>query len=166
MDTFYTDFLNCLESLHSKIKWMVASLPQQALDWSLQPGVGSLCMLVSHIAGAERYWIGEVVGREKTISRPGEVYRVTGLESKELCQRLDNSLSYCRKVLEENQLADLEEKRISPRDGREVSVRWALLHVMEHTLDHQRDIIFIRQLCAKRLYPQPYKAAVREVQIA
>jgi hypothetical protein len=87
MDIFYTEFLNCLESLHGKIKWLVASLPQQALDWPLQPGVGSLCMLISHLAGAERYWIGEVVGREQPIRRPGSVYQVTGMDSKELCAK-------------------------------------------------------------------------------
>ncbi len=80
MDIFYIDFLDCLESMHAKIKWLVASLPQQALDWSLQPGLGSLSMLVSHIAGAERYWVGEVVGREQPIRRTGTQYRVTGTD--------------------------------------------------------------------------------------
>lgn len=166
MDNFYTDFLSCLESLHNKIKWLVASLPQQALDWPLQPGVGSLSMLLSHIAGAERYWVGEVAGGKQPVRRPGEVYRVTGLDGKELCQRLDNSLSYCRKVLEEYEAGELEAKRTSPRDGREVTVRWALVHVMEHTANHQRDIIFMRQLCAKRLYAQSYKSIIREIQVA
>jgi len=166
MDIFYTDFLDCLESMHSKIKWLVASLPQPALDWSFQPGEGSLCMLVSHIVGAERYWIGEVVGCEPPIRRPGSVYRVTGLDSKELCQRLDNALSCCRRVLENYEAINLEDKRISPRDGREVNVRWALMHVMEHTINHQRDIAFIRQLCAKRLYSQTHQTLMREIVLA
>ena len=166
MDTYYTDFLNSLESLHNKIKWLISSLPQQALDWSLQPGVGSLCMLISHIAGAERYWIGEVVGRVQPVRRPGPAYRVTGLDCAELCQRLDNSLSYCRKILEASTPGDLEGKRISPRDGREVTVRWALQHVVEHTSNHHRDIISIRQLCAKRLYPQTYQTVSRDIQVA
>jgi uncharacterized damage-inducible protein DinB len=166
MDIFYIDFLDCLESMHGKIKWLVASLPQPALDWSLQPGVGSLCMLVSHIAGAERYWVGEVVGREQPIRRPGSLYRVTGLSSRELCQRLDNSLNSCRKVLEEYQAADLEDKRLSPRDGGEVTVRWSLMHVMSHTIDHQRDIIAMRHLCTKRLYSQTHQTLMREIVVA
>jgi hypothetical protein len=166
MDIFYTDFLDCLESIHGKIKWLIASLPQQALDWSLQPGLGSLCMLVTHLAGAERYWVGEVVGREQPIRRPGSVYRVTGLDSRELCQRLDNSLICCRKVLENYEPADLDAKRISTSDGREVTVRWALVHVMEHTISHQRDIAFIRQLCAKRLYSQVHQSLMREIMVA
>jgi hypothetical protein len=47
-----------------------------------------------------------------------------------------------------------------------VSVRWALLHVMEHTANHQKDIIFLRGLCAKRLYAQTYKTVYREIQVA
>jgi hypothetical protein len=166
MDIFYTDFLDCLESIHGKVKWLVASLPQSALDWSLQPGVGSLCMLVSHIAGSERYWLREVVGREQPIRRPGSVYRVTGLDSRELCQRLDVSLGSCRKVLENYEAGDLDDKRISPRDGREVTVRWALLHVMDHTISHHWDIISIRQLCTKRLYSQTHQTFMREIMVA
>jgi uncharacterized damage-inducible protein DinB len=165
MDNFPTEFLNCMESLHSKIKWLVASLPQAALDWSPQPGVGSLCMLVSHMAGAERYWVGEVAGQEQPVRRPGAVYKVTGLDSQELCKRLDDSLSYCQRVLEQCDLSDLDAKRLSPRDGREVTVRWALVHVMEHTVNHQRDIISIRQLWMKRMYAQNYRPVSREIQV-
>ncbi len=166
MDNFPTDFLNCLESLHNKIKRVISSLPQQVLDWSPRPGQLSLCMLVSHMAGAERYWIGEVVGREKPVRRPGSVYTATGLDSMELCERLDNSLSYCRRVLEHCDLSDLEAKRTSPRDGHEVTVGWAVEHVMQHTSGHQRDILFIRQLWVKRAYSQFNKTYVREVQVA
>ena len=145
MDIYYTDFLNDLESLHDKIKELIDSQSQQALDWSPQPGVGSLNMIVSHVAGAERYWIGEVVGREQPARRPGPVYRVTGLDNKELCKRLDDALSYCRKVLEKCERGELDGRRISPRDGREVTVRWSFEHVIEHTANHQREIIFILQ---------------------
>jgi hypothetical protein len=123
-------------------------------------------MLVSHTAGAERYWVGEVIGREQPIRRPGVVNRVTGLNSKELCQRLDTSLACCRKVLEKYEPGDLEDKRISQRDGREVTVRWSLLHVMDHTIDHQRDIVSIRQSCATRLYSQSHQSFMREIMVA
>ncbi len=166
MDTFPTDFLNNLESLHNKIKWIVASLPQQALDWSPQPGQPSLCMLVSHMAGAERYWIGEVAGRERPARRPGAVYRATGLGGKELCERLDQSLDFCRRVLEYCDLHDLEAKRASPRDGQEVTLGWVLAHVLEHTSSHQHDIIFVRQLWIRRAYTDFYATLTREAQLA
>jgi uncharacterized damage-inducible protein DinB len=128
--------------LHDKIKELIASWPQQALDWSPLPRVGSLNMIVSHVAGAERYWIGEVVGREQLACRPGPVYRVTGLDDKELCKRLDDALSCCRKALEKCAPGDLNERRISPRDGQEVTVRWSLEHVVQHKAKHQREIVF------------------------
>jgi hypothetical protein len=97
MDIYYTDFLNVLESLHDKIKELIASQRQQALDWSPQPGVGSLNMIVSHVAGAERYWIGEVVGREQLACWLESVYQVTGLDNQELCKRLDDALTCAAK---------------------------------------------------------------------
>lgn len=160
MDIFYTDFLNCLESLHDKIKLSIADLPQAGLDWSPKQGVGSPCMVISHIAGAERYWIAEVVGQEQAVRRAGTVYRVTGLDANELCKRLEGSLSYCRKVLQKFELTDLDIKRISPRDGQEVTVRWALLHVIEHTVNHQWDINFTWQLWEKRIYSHAYNSKI------
>jgi uncharacterized damage-inducible protein DinB len=145
MDISCTDFLSNLESLHDKIKELITSQPQQTLDWSPQPGVESLNMIVSHVTGAERYWIGEVVGREQPARRLGSVYQVTGLDKQELGKRLDDALSCCRKALEKCESGDLNERRISPRDGREVTVRWSLEHVMEHTANHQREINFILQ---------------------
>jgi hypothetical protein len=41
-----------------------------------------------------------------------------------------------------------------------------MLHVMEHTIAHQRDIAFIRQLCSKRLYSQSQQALMREMMVA
>ncbi len=164
MDNSLTDFLNFLESLHNEMKWTVTSVPRSALDWSPQPGQPSMCMLVSHTTGAERYWIGEVLGGERPFHHPGLVYKATGLDGKELCFCLDYALNHCFKVLKQCDLSDLEIKRISPRDGQVVAAGWTLEHVIEHTLGHQRDIASIRQLWVKRTYSLFYKPVNRDVQ--
>ena len=46
---------------------MIADLPTDALNWRLIPSVddhamNSLAALAAHIAGAEHFWIAEVVG--------------------------------------------------------------------------------------------------------
>ena len=100
------------------------------------------------------------------IARP-RLYRVTGLNSRS-CRAWIVRSDYCKRASEKYDTGDLEDKRISPRDGREVTVRWALVHVMDHTIDHQRvDIAFIRAVVrTKRLYSQTHQTLTREILVA
>jgi hypothetical protein len=59
MEQFLTDYLERLQSLHEDMKETIKELPQAALDWVTGPGMNSLCVLIVHTAGAERYWIGD-----------------------------------------------------------------------------------------------------------
>jgi hypothetical protein len=63
-----------------------------------------------------------------------------------LKKRLEDNLAYARKTLERFTLRDLEARRISPREGREVTVAWALLHALEHATLHLGHIQITRQL--------------------
>jgi uncharacterized damage-inducible protein DinB len=162
MDTFLMDFLDCMESNHEKIKQEILGLHQPVLDWTPRAGMGSLCMVITHVIGSERYWVGEVACRKKSIRPAGAVYRVTGLDANELHHRLDESSRFCRVLLEKCAPADLDEKRLSPRDGVEVTGRWALRHVLEHSSTHQYDVIMIRRLWQNHLQKQVYSGLDRE----
>ncbi len=57
------------------------ALPQEALDWKPEPAMNSICVLVVHIAGAERFLIGDIVkGESSQRNRPAE-FMATGLEA-------------------------------------------------------------------------------------
>jgi hypothetical protein len=63
-----TNYLERIEDLHSQVSGVIEALPAQALNWRpLESKEGhstnSLAVLTAHIAGAEHYWIGEVVGK-------------------------------------------------------------------------------------------------------
>ena len=64
MERPFEDYLDCLEALHAAAGRAIEGLTQAALDWSPDPDANSLCVLAVHLAGAERYWIGDVVGRD------------------------------------------------------------------------------------------------------
>ncbi len=51
-----------LQSLHADILAAIDGLPAIALDWSPDPEINSVAVLVTHVAGSERYWIGEMAG--------------------------------------------------------------------------------------------------------
>ena len=95
---------------------------------------------------AERYWIGDVIAGEPSRRDRESEFMIRGLSEKELFQKLSEIENYIQKVLETFILQELDEKRISPRNGREVTVGWALCHALKHTALHVGHIQITRQL--------------------
>jgi uncharacterized damage-inducible protein DinB len=146
VEPFFADYLDRLEMLHADVQAAIQGLPQQALDWVPGPEMNSLSVLAVHLAGAERYWLGDVVtGQSSGRDRDAE-FQVHGLRSKVLIERLADSLAYVRTVLSELSLQDLAQPHTSPRDGRLYTVGWALAHALEHTALHTGQIQLTRQL--------------------
>ena len=128
-----------IEDLRSQVRAVIADLPADALNWRPLPGVNdhamnSLAVLAAHVAGAEHFWIAEVVGGyPQTRDRPAEfVTEVDGPD--DLLARLDAAGRETRDVFAALTAADLEGMR--EVRGRTVTVRWGILHVIDHTALH------------------------------
>ena len=59
MDPIIKSYADVLESLHEEFKKQISGLTQEELDWSPGADMNSLAILAAHIAGSERYWIGD-----------------------------------------------------------------------------------------------------------
>src|SRR5512145_2705569 len=128
MQTFFTDYVNLLQQSHNEILEALEGLPSAALDWSPGPEMNSISVLVFHLTGAERYWIGDVAAQDpKERDRDAE-FRVHDVGMDVLKKRLGDNLEYARNVLDKFTLQDLEATRVSARDGHTYTVTWALLH--------------------------------------
>jgi uncharacterized damage-inducible protein DinB len=146
MQTFYKEYVDLLEQRHHEILEKLEGLPSDALDWSPGPDMNSISVLVFHLSGAERYWIGDVAAQDpKERDRDAE-FRVRDVGMDVLKKRLEDNLEYARNVLENFTVQDLETTRVSARDGRSFTVAWALLHALEHTTLHLGQIQLTRQL--------------------
>ena len=60
-------YLQRIEDLRGQVGNLIADLPVEALNWRPVEGTdehatNSLAVLATHVAGAEHFWIGEVVG--------------------------------------------------------------------------------------------------------
>ena len=68
MQPFFQDYFHRLTDLHQDILNAIQGLTIEALDWTPihQPDteMNSINVLVTHICGSERYWIGEIAGRD------------------------------------------------------------------------------------------------------
>jgi uncharacterized damage-inducible protein DinB len=136
MIQYFTDYLDILADLHSEIIKAVRHLPADALDWVPYADGNSLSVLIVHTAGAEKFWLGDVVANEPSgRDRPAE-FTARNAAVVELEKMLSESLGYAELVVGKLGLDDLAGIRHDPRNGQEVTVAWALNHVLEHTALH------------------------------
>ena len=135
-----------LQALHDGMVQVIAELPTAALDWVPGPHMNSLTVLAVHVAGAERYWIGEVVGQEPSGRDRDAEFRTRRLDADTLSTRLATSLEHSRRVLEQLTAPDLEALRTSPRDGKQFTVPWCLFHALEHIALHLGHMQLTHQL--------------------
>ena len=136
MYSCYVDYLDRLKALHDDVRRVQEGLPTEALDWLPRPGTNSISVLVVHLTGAERYWIGDVAAGEPSGRDRDAEFRTAGKDAATLSDCLDGSLAYARETLAGFCHEELAELRTSPRDGQAYTVAWALLHALEHTALH------------------------------
>ena len=146
MQTFFTDYMNLLQDCHNGILQAIEGLPSEALDWIPGPDMNSITVLVFHLTGAARFWIGDIATQEPSNRDRAAEFRVQGAGMDVLKKRLSDNLEYARSVLDKLSLQDLEATRVRHSDGQEFTVAWALLHALEHATSHLGQIQITRQL--------------------
>jgi len=146
MQTFFADYLDLLQDCHNGILQALEGLPPDALDWIPGPDMNSITVLVFHLTGAARFWIGDIAAQDPTERDRDAEFRAHGLGMDVLKKRLADNLEYARNALDKMSLQDLESTRVRPSDGQEFTVAWALLHALEHATSHLGQIQITRQL--------------------
>lgn len=144
-------YLNMIEDLRGQVGELVAGLPAEALNWRPVPGeddhaTNSLAVLATHVAGSEHFWIAEVIAqRPATRVRPEEFRTV--VESADVLQEwLAVVGRETREILPELDEETLAESRAVQGRTEPVPVRWAILHVIDHTALHLGHMQLTRQL--------------------
>ena len=132
-------YLTMIEDLRAQIADQVRDMPAEALNWKPIEGKGeratnSLAVLAVHVAGAEHFWIGEFVGKlPPTRDRDAEFRTV--VDSPQPCLNvLDAAGEETREILSKLTPDELDEVR--EVRGKQVPVRWGILHVIDHTALH------------------------------
>jgi uncharacterized damage-inducible protein DinB len=133
---FYEELYARFHELHTDIERALQEVPEDALDWKPGSDMNSIAVLVTHLTGAERFLVGDVVmGEMSNRSREAE-FQAQGLNRQDLLDRLAATDEYIKGAFEKLTLADLEATRLHPRHGNMVSVAFALLHALEHAATH------------------------------
>jgi uncharacterized damage-inducible protein DinB len=128
--------------LRDQVYELVEGLPAEALNWRPLPPppgpgtgeVNSLAVLAAHIAGAEHFWIGEVVGGLPATRDRDAEFSTTAADATNLLRRLEATAAETGGVFARLVPSDLEGAR--EVRGRTVAARWCILHVIDHTALH------------------------------
>jgi hypothetical protein len=140
-------YLERIEDLRSQIRSLIESLPTsdlpEALNWrpidvgdnaSGGHATNSLGVMALHAAGAEHFWMGEVIGgMPHTRDRDSEF--VSQIENVNIIlERLNIVGAETRTVMAWLNPVNLDETRLAR--GKLIPVRWMILHVIDHTALH------------------------------
>jgi uncharacterized damage-inducible protein DinB len=133
------NYLERLDDLFAQVGTLVAGLSAEALNWRPIEGqdehaTNSLAVLATHIAGADRFWIGEVVGGRPPRRIRAEEFEARADDAVGLMRLLDEAAAENREVLAALDDAALEGVRQAR--GRTVPVRWCILQIIDHTALH------------------------------
>ena len=146
MTTFFDNLYNRFHELHTELIKTVDGLSIEVLDWVAGSEINSIAVLVVHLTGAERYWVGDVALGEDSTRVRDEEFEVHSMTTDELKARLYAVDEYTRRALTRFSLTDLESDRTSPRDDKTFTVGWCLMHALEHTALHLGHVQLTRQL--------------------
>ena len=140
-------YAQAFERLHADAARALEGLPPEALNWRPLEGdesTNSLTATLTHMAGSERYWVGEVAG-ERPANRDREAeFRATASSAGELQALLEQAGVLTRQTLGSLPPEKLDET-VALRD-RTVTRRWAVLHALEHIAIHVGHMQLTRQL--------------------
>ena len=143
------NYLSFLNDLRNQVKTLLDGLPKEALDWRPLDGQGelatnSLAVMTIHLAGSEAFWMKEIIGGQSIHRDRDAEFVVKGLGFSALIAKMETGAKDTQPILSSLKTAQLEETR-KFRD-RIVTVRWAILHVIEHWAMHVGHMQLTRQL--------------------
>lgn len=153
MEPFFTSYLELFEDVVRAFVETFDDLPDEALDWVPGPDMNSLTVLVVHVCGSARFWVGDIgLGEPSNRDRAAE-FVARGLSKGELNARLTAVLDYLRGAFERLSVADFATVRTIPGRTQPRTVAWTVLHALEHTALHLGHAQITRQLWQQRETP-------------
>jgi uncharacterized damage-inducible protein DinB len=146
MDVLIKSYLDMLDMLHEDCKETLRSLNTEQLDWRPLENENSIAVLAVHIAGAEKFWVGDCIMQVSSNRDRSAEFATEGVEERDLVEILDDSFTYLQSSLADLTADELTELRAHPRTGDQITVAWALNHVIQHTALHLGHMQMSRQL--------------------
>jgi uncharacterized damage-inducible protein DinB len=140
--------LDVLEELHKDIFKVVDPLTDEHINWVHPQLSNTVGILLRHIAGSERYWIGEVVGGQPAHRERATEFAHEALKKGPLVEALRGAHASVKQVLQGLTPSDLQSEVELPSKDQpwRVTKAWALLHSLSHTAYHLGQLRLFRKI--------------------
>ena len=148
MDTEIQAYASYFEKAHEDLRSVIDSLNQNSLHWTpLENETNSPAVLITHMLGAERFRIHQVVaGVDIQRDRESE-FQVTTATKRELLLSLKKTTDETRDALSRLTNTDLDDVRPAAREYENAeTARWHVLHTIEHFGIHLGHLSLTMQL--------------------
>ncbi len=148
MDPHVAPHQHVLEDLHRQVAETVAPLGDDEINRAPPGLANSVGILLRHIAGSERYWIGEVVGGRPAHRKRETEFGHERLQKSALLSELTRVQEMTRDVLHglgpADLLAEVDVQRT--RGVVKETKAFALLHATQHLAYHLGQIRYMAKL--------------------
>ena len=140
------EYLDSINRQRTKIWKTLEAADPACLNWApTNDETNSLFVLGTHVIGSEHGWIFEILGDgEKTRNRPAE-FLAQGNSLDNLREEYEREAEETKRVLSALTSEDLQTTRNRESHG-DVTVRWVILHVIEHSSEHLGQMELTKQL--------------------
>ena len=145
-----------LRVLWDETEALVRRLPPEALIHKPLAGFNSISVLVTHLAGSQQWWIGEVVANQTMHRDRDAEFRAEDVDQSVLTARLHDAAGLVGEILETLTSEMLDQTRLYR--GQPVTVRWILLRLLAHAARHVGQMQIVEKLWASRDEAAPGRA--------
>lgn len=150
MDALIAAYSARLQALHDEMDKTLAGLPAEALAWSPGAEMNGMALLAVHVAGAERYMIGDLLGGDPSGRDRDQEFATQGGDAEELRGQLAAVLAHSLPVLARLTPEDLTRVVYSRIHQREFDGAYVLLRALDHIAEHVGHMQMTRQLWSQR----------------
>jgi uncharacterized damage-inducible protein DinB len=149
METEIQNYINVLEDLRDRFKKLVGLMDAKQLNWvPINQDVNSPHVLTYHIVSSEEMWIHQIAGKHNLSRNREAEFLVKRTDPRILIERLNKVAKISNQVINTLTLEDLAQLRREPpwRDEGYKTVRWCIVHVIEHYAEHLGHLNLTNQL--------------------
>ncbi len=135
-----------LNELRKQVLQALDEMDAKGLNWQpTRKDTNSVYVLATHLIGSERHWIHENVGQRKVDRDRDAEFRARGKDAAGLRATYDAVALESHSVLAALDTAAMDRLCETPRYSTR-TVRWCLLHIIEHYSEHLGHMRLTRQM--------------------
>lgn len=128
----------------------VVGVEESLFQWTPGPGFNSIAILLRHLAGSERYWIGEGVGGIPSGRQRDQEFLHDRPSREDVLRAVEGARRRSREVLESLTAADLTSETpptvTAGRPPHRPTKTWVLLHYIDHLGYHRGQALLLLKL--------------------